>query len=137
MAPGCQVITREHRIFSKHAEKMIKGYSFHIDVITEKPLHPELIKPFGKSHSEPLPPVHVGELMAAAKEANQLALALQDKSQFWVIMGVAGGTVIMMLIVVIIIIMSRRLPQQQSYDMEMTPISSSITNQPTPATRVW
>ena len=86
MAPGCQVITREHRIFSKHAEKMIKGYSFQIDVITEKPLHPELVKSFGKSHSEPLPRVHVRELMAAAKEANQLALALQDKSQFWVIM---------------------------------------------------
>lgn len=138
VAPGCQVITREHRIFSKHAEKLIKGYSFQIEVITEKPLHPELLKSFGKSHSESLPPVHVGELMAAAKEANELALALQDKSQFWVTMGVAGVTLLMMLVIVISI-MCRRLPQQQSNhnDIEMAPMSSRVTNKPSPATRVW
>ncbi|CAO1309899.1 unnamed protein product [Diamesa serratosioi] len=137
----CQVTTRHHRIFGQHSERINKGYSFHIAVATENPLHPAVIERTERPKKfsvVTLTPVNEENLVAVEQEAEQLTWSDHGVTNLWSIIGIGCGTALIVLGIGTTIMYwksSHQIPKSAS--LEMTHIAPLPTVKPTPVIRTW
>ena len=137
IAPECQVSTQQHRIFRSHSEQIKKGYSFHIEAITETPLHHESTTVIKRKHTGTLPPVHDENLKKEEQEAKQLELLAQENTTLWVIIGVGCGSTLTIVGIMITISLWKKTMKPPTESIEMQQLASDTSVQPTPAIRTW